>query len=168
VCESPKKVSPETRACDVYGAAAYLRKQSFVDPQKIGMIGFSHGGWTALYVTQEYFPEQAKEEPVQAVVSYYPWCQSSRLKTTDTPLLVLAGAEDDWTPAERCSSYIDAQDSGYNNNITLKVYDRATHGFDDSNMNPPVIYEGYTIAYEASAAADSIAETKAFLARYLD
>ncbi|WP_177201058.1 dienelactone hydrolase family protein [Neptunomonas qingdaonensis] len=168
VCESPQQVSPQTRACDVYGAAAYLRKQPFVNPNKIAMIGFSHGGWAALYVTQDYLPEQAKEEPIQAVVSYYPWCENKNLKTTTTPLLILAGAADDWTPVERCYNYINAQDSGYQQNITLKVYDQAYHGFDDLSMDPAVIYDGYTIAYDLNAATNSIKEIKEFLTRYLE
>ncbi|WP_432470280.1 dienelactone hydrolase family protein [Amphritea sp. HPY] len=168
VCESPNQVSPETRACDIYGAAAYLRKQSFVRPDKIAMIGFSHGGWSALYVAQDYLPEQAKEAPIQAVVSYYPWCESSSLKTTASPLLILSGKADDWTPVKRCYDYIDAQDRGYRNNISLKVFDKAYHGFDDSSMIPPVIYEGYTIAYDQGAAENSIDAAKAFLERHLD
>ena len=55
VCSDPDFVSPETRAFDVFGAAAYLRKQSFVNHQKIGLIGFSHGGWTALCAAQKKF-----------------------------------------------------------------------------------------------------------------
>ncbi|PKH09331.1 dienelactone hydrolase family protein [Moritella sp. Urea-trap-13] len=168
VCESPNQVSPETRACDIYGAAAYLRKQSFVSPQKIGMIGFSHGGWTALYVAQDYLPEQAAEEPIQAIVSYYPWCESSSLKTTASPLLILSGKADDWTPVKRCYAYIDAQDRGYSKHISLQVFDKAYHGFDDSSMIPPVIYEGYTIAYDQSAAEASIIAVKAFLERHLN
>lgn len=168
VCESPNKVSAETRACDIYGAVAFLRKQPFVRPDKIAMIGFSHGGWTALYVAQDYLPEQAKEAPIQAVVSYYPWCESSSLETTAAPLLVLSGKEDDWTPVERCYDFIDDQDRGYKKNISLKVYDKAYHGFDDSNMVPPVVYDGYTIAYDQAAAENSIRAVKAFLDRYLD
>jgi dienelactone hydrolase len=167
VCESPKKVSPVARAFDIYGAAAYLRKQPFVIPTRIGVIGFSHGGWTALYVAQEYFPERAREPAVQAVVSFYPWCEKSRLKTTGVPLLVLAGQEDKWTPVSRCRKFIKAQKSGYGENIMLKVYDRAYHGFDDSDLVTPVIYDGYTIQYNEVAATESIAETRSFLARYL-
>jgi dienelactone hydrolase len=167
VCESPKKVSPVTRAFDIYGAAAYLREQPFVIPTRIGVIGFSHGGWTALYVAQQYFPERAQQPAVQAVVSFYPWCDKSRLKTTSVPLLVLSGQEDDWTPVSRCRKFIKAQKSGYGENIALKVYDGAYHGFDDSGLVTPVIYDGYTISYNAAAATSSIAETKSFLARYL-
>ena len=167
VCDSPKKVSPVTRAFDIYGAAAYLRKQPFINPDRIGVIGFSHGGWTALYVAQQYFPERAQEPAVQAVISFYPWCEKSRLKTTSVPLLVLAGQEDEWTPVSRCHKFIKAQKSGYRENITLKVYDGAYHGFDDSDLVTPVIYNGYTIRYNAAAATESIAETKSVLARYL-
>ncbi len=167
VCSKPKKVSPRTRANDVYGAASHLRKEQYVDPDKIGVIGFSHGGWTALYVSQEYLPKKAKEYPLQAVVSFYPWCEKRNLTKTKTPLLILAGKNDTWTPVDRCKKLIKAQRTGFEKNIILIEYDNAYHGFDDANFEEPVEHDGYRIQFNADAAQNSIDETKAFLTRYL-
>jgi dienelactone hydrolase len=168
VCSKPNKVAPRKRAYDVYGAVAYLRKQPYVKSDKIGMIGFSHGGWTALYVGQKYLPKKAKVEPIQAVVSYYPWCEKRNLKTTSIPLLVLAGSLDTWTPIDRCHKYMEAQRDEYKDNIVIKAYENAYHGFDDSSLVEPKDYDGYTLQYNATAAQDSINETKSFFARQLD
>jgi dienelactone hydrolase len=167
VCSNPYRVSPETRALDVYGAAAYLRKQSFVNPQKIGLIGFSHGGWTALCAAQKPFPAKAQEAPLQAVVAYYPWCPWFGLKQTNTPLLVLMGKEDNWTPLDRCEKLLGKQEKEFTKYVDLIAYDSAYHDFDDSSKEPPADYDGYVLAFNGEAAAKSITDTKTFFARYL-
>jgi dienelactone hydrolase len=167
VCESPKKVSPRTRANDIYGAAAHLRQKAFVDPDSIGMIGFSHGGWTALYVAQEYLPKKVNESPFQAIVAFYPWCEKRNLKQTNVPLLILAGTSDTWTPVDRCRKMIKSQRANFKKNILLIEYDNAYHGFDDPDFEKAMDYDGYTIKFDPNAAQFSIKETKEFLARNL-
>jgi dienelactone hydrolase len=168
VCSDPKTVSPETRACDVFGAAAYLRKQSYVNPQKIGLIGFSHGGWTALYAAQESFAAKVQQDPLQAVVAYYPWCPRFGLKETKTPLLVLIGKEDDWTPLEKCVKLLDGQDKAFKNQVKLIAFDDAFHGFDDSGVKSPKEYDGHKIEFNSQAAAKSIDDTNTFLKSFLN
>lgn len=168
VCTAPSRVSPETRAYDLYGAAAYLRRQPFVNPQKIGLIGFSHGGWTALYAAQSKFPAKAKEASLQAVIAYYPWCPWLGLKETKTPLLVLMGKEDDWTPLRKCEKLLSGQKKDYKNQMSLIAYDHAHHAFDDSSRNTPSEFDGHVLAFNSEAAERSINESKAFFARYLE
>jgi dienelactone hydrolase len=168
VCSNPYWVSPKTRAYDVYGAAAYLRKQSFVNSEKIGLIGFSHGGWTALCAAQRNFPAKAKEAPFKAVIAYYPWCPWLGLKKTNTPLLVLMGEDDDWTPLSRCKKLLAAQKDEYKKNVSLIAYDNAYHDFDDSSKEPAEEYDGHILAFNSNAAVRSIKEAKGFFARYLD
>ena len=168
VCSDPDLVSPDTRAFDVFGAAAYLRKQSFVNPQKIGLIGFSHGGWTVLYAAQRKFAAAAQEDPLQAAVAYYPWCPRFGLKETNTPLLVLMGKEDDWTPVDRCERLLGAHDEEFKQFVRLIAYNHAYHGFDDSSNEPGTEFDGHVIAFDSDAAAKSIIDSKAFFTLYLD
>jgi len=167
VCSDPELVSAETRAFDVFGAAAYLRNQAFVNPQKIGLIGFSHGGWTVLCATQKKFPKNAQEDPLQAAVAYYPWCPGFGLKETSTPLLVLMGKEDNWTPLDRCESLQAGQGEEFENNMRLIAYDNAYHGFDDSSKKPGIEFDGHTIAFDSESAANSIFDTRKFLDLHL-
>jgi dienelactone hydrolase len=167
VCSDPDSVSPDIRACDVFGAAAFLRKQAFVNPQRIGLIGFSHGGWAALHVAQKELPAKAQQGPLQAVVAYYPWCPRFGLKETNTPLLVLAGKKDDWTPVDRCERLLADQEEEFGKQVTLIAYDNAYHGFDDISVESSKVYDGHIIKFEAAAATKSIGDTKAFLARFL-
>lgn len=168
VCSNPYRVSPKTRAYDVYGAAAYLRTQNYVHYERIGLIGFSHGGWTALCAAQRKFPARAQEAQFKAVIAYYPWCPWLGLKETNTPLLVLMGKDDDWTPLGRCKDLLAAQKDEYKKYVSLIAYDNAYHDFDDSSKEPAEKYDGHILAFNNEAAAQSINEAKAFFARYLD
>ena len=168
VCSDPELVSAETRAFDVFGAAAYLRNQAFVNPQKIGLIGFSHGGWTVLCAAQKKFPANAQEEPLQAAVAYYPWCPRFGLKETSTPLLVLMGKEDNWTPLDRCERLLAEQGEEFENYVRLIAYNNAHHGFDDFSKKPGTEFEGHTIAFDRESAANSILDTRAFFDLHLE
>lgn len=91
------------------------------------------------------------------------------------PLLILIGEKDDWSPADYCRELASrAQAAGYP--VTLKVYPGALHSFDSDrppryiadrrNINKPNGM-GATTGGDPAAWADSIAEVKAFFARYL-
>src|SRR6476659_5674732 len=40
------------RPSDAYGGLAFLARQTFVDPQRVAAVGFSQGGWAALWVAE--------------------------------------------------------------------------------------------------------------------
>jgi dienelactone hydrolase len=89
------------RRSDAYGALAFLARQTFVDPQRVAAVGFSQGGWVALFVA-----EANSFEPFvgpsnlrfRAVVALYPICKWAMGRLV-IPTLILIGALDDWTPA---------------------------------------------------------------------
>jgi dienelactone hydrolase len=56
VCGQSYRVPDLERAADAYGAATYLKQLPYVDSDKIGLMGFSHGGWTGLRAVQKNFP----------------------------------------------------------------------------------------------------------------
>jgi dienelactone hydrolase len=88
----------------------FLARQTFVDPQRVAAVGFSQGGWVALFVA-----EANSFEPFvgpsnlrfRAVVALYPICKWAMGRLV-IPTLILIGALDDWTPAADCSEKIDA------------------------------------------------------------
>jgi dienelactone hydrolase len=76
VCAGPaeqKVVTPQHRAGDVISAALWLRTRPEIDGNRIGVVGFSGGGWTAMWVTQRRY---AQQHPglIKATVSYYGNC----------------------------------------------------------------------------------------------
>ena len=65
-----------SRIADAYGALAYLATQPFVDPNRIALVGFSHGGTTTLGVVSQreldLFENEANENSRQRSCSIRP------------------------------------------------------------------------------------------------
>jgi dienelactone hydrolase len=160
VCTQPLLVPPELRALDAFNAADYLRSLANVRADRIGIIGFSHGGWTVMQAVRA----GAERKPFAAAVAFYPWCDTAGgALTTDT--LILIGEADDWTPADRCLRFRELiQPDG--RMLRLKTYPGALHAF-DAPIGPMTVF-GHRIGGDPAAAADAIAETRAFLAERLD
>lgn len=175
VCTKPPQgrldVAPNRRMRDAYAALAYVRTLSYVDGSRVGLMGGSHGGSTALatLVAHERDGESMaieKRTGFAAGVALYPACGAryggwrvvrqlgSRGPITDykgvyepvAPLLILIGEHDDWTPAEPCRKLTDAaQRAGYA--VTIKTYAGAHHSFDSDR---PVRYIGERINVNSS------------------
>ena len=75
VCGDPRPLKGDVRAHDVFAAVARLKTVSGVDGTRIAAMGFSHGGWTALWAwrTQARYPEARLE----ALIAFY---QAEKLK----------------------------------------------------------------------------------------
>jgi dienelactone hydrolase len=158
---------PALRAQDAFNAAIYLRTLPIIQPDHIGLIGFSHGGTTALYTAlASGAPTDRGGRPFQAVVAYYPGCL---LKVRGEPekilgepasdLLILIGKNDDWTPASDCWEYLKAQ-GGFPHAPMMKEYPGAVHSFDSSSRLQ--YYQDHMVGSNHEAADDSFVMTKAF------
>lgn len=171
LAERPVRQEVERKA-DAVGALAYLRARPDVRPDRVGLIGWSHGGGTALAT-------QGNPPPAdyRAAVSFYPGCQRS-VKRTDwaleAPLLLLVGEADDWTPAGPCR--VLAARPGLNGLLELVTYPGATHDFDAPGSTTvrtvtgiPSVKSGTVhIAADPAAREDAVARVSRFLARWLN
>ncbi|MFO0997451.1 MAG: dienelactone hydrolase family protein [Alphaproteobacteria bacterium] len=163
VCGRGRDIPPSSRAADAFGAAAYLRMLPTVRPDAIGLIGFSHGGWTTLHAVLADAGKADRAEPFRAAVAYYPYCEMPTAPlATDT--LILIGDADDWTPSTRCERWRDTiKTSGHA--LEMTIYPGALHAFDSAL--PTRVYYGHKLGHDPAAAADSIDKTRAFLAARL-
>jgi len=165
VCGQPYRVSPIERALDAYGAAIHLRQLPYVDGEDIGLIGFSHGGFTGMRAIQRNFVYAAKMEtiPFKAAVLFYPWCDSTQDQDIAIPTLILIGSKDDWTPADRCVEL----DRVVSNPelLELVIYDGAYHDFD--RPRPNRTYLNHTLRYDVEATQDAKEKTRVFFDRHL-
>jgi dienelactone hydrolase len=73
-CSAPSKVTSSRYRKDAFDAAEHLRKQPFVDRDRIGLLGLSMGGMAALGAAGEEHAEPDGHPPFQAIVSIYPIC----------------------------------------------------------------------------------------------
>jgi len=157
------------RRSDAYGALAFLARQTFVDPQRVAAVGFSQGGWVALFVA-----EANSFEPFvgpsnlrfRAVVALYPICKWAMGRLV-IPTLILIGALDDWTPAANCSEKIDAWGTG-GPPIELVVYPGVHHSFYYPELQPGRKIFGHWLEYNEEAATDATRRMREFLKRHLN
>jgi dienelactone hydrolase len=167
VCTTPGVVTPNMRVADVADAIDSLAQRADVEKGRFGVIGFSHGGSTAIRATQKGF-DLAKRGLV-ASVAYYPGCNPAFDREVDVPLLILIGDQDDWTRADRCRTL---QASGFVKPglVEAVYYPDAVHAFDSNVKDRTVAGRGgkqHRLAYDPIAAPDAEARTRAFLAKYL-
>jgi dienelactone hydrolase len=153
---------PSTRAQDIFYAKSYLSELPFVDPRRIGVIGWSQRGSSALAALSTRFASHQKEYPLRAVVTFYPYCFRA-LAGLDFPLLILIGELDDRSPVAICMERMPPKRTP--NEVILKVYPRAYHGFDIEGIDTG--YMDHRYRYNPTAATDSIIQVKTFLAKHL-
>jgi dienelactone hydrolase len=182
-------VAPSRRVHDAYAALAHARALPYVDGQRVGLMGGSHGGSTTLASIAA--PEQGwdrlareKRAGFAAAVALYPGCAIPlggwRPNGTGTyrpvaPLLILIGEKDDWTPAPPCVK-LAASAQATEHPVAITVYPGAHHSFDSDrpvrfvaarvNSNAPG-GRGATTGGDATAWADSIRRVTEFFGAHL-
>lgn len=156
------------RRRDVYGALLFLSGQSFVDPQRVAVVGFSSGGWLTLAVAERNpFEMLAPESTLRfrAAIAFNPPCQRAATRPA-IPALILIGALDDWTPAAECSGTV-ARWGDEGPPLELVVYPGTYHGFWYPHLQPGVTAFGHWLEYNAAAADDATQRLHRFLDRHL-
>ena len=157
------------RIPDAYGALVFLAGQTFVDPQRVAVVGFSAGSWVTLSVAETNSFEQFVPRGnlrFRAAAAFYPPCQQAAGRP-GIPTLILIGALDDWTPAADCSSKI----AGWGNDgppVELVVYPGAHHGFYYSHLQPGTTAFEHWLEYNGEAADDATCRLHQFLDRHLN
>lgn len=183
------EVGPARRVVDAYAALAHARSLPFVDGQRVGVMGGSHGGSTTLAVMAA--PESGGEPLARerrggfaAAVALYPGCRAALGSWRGdgggsyralAPLLILIGEKDDWTPAAPCVE-LARSSRATEHPVDIVVYPGAHHSFDSDrpvryvatrvNMNAPT-GRGATTGGDPQAWADSIRRVTEFFERTL-
>lgn len=126
------RVSTMSRIYDLVGALDVLAKNPLVDPSKIAVMGFSHGGQPALYSSLERFGKLFGSNARFAVhISVYGACNTTFQgdEAVTKPVLMLHGAADDWVPAAPCREYASRLTKA-GKNVRYIEYPDAHHVFD--------------------------------------
>lgn len=169
-----RAVTQADRRRDALAALAWLAAQPGVDAGRLGLLGWSNGGSTVLAATNLNHPEvKGASARASFAIAFYPGCEAERRRgyATDTPLLLLLGGSDDWTPPEPCLRL--AQDAQGAAMPQWVLYPGAFHGFDGdtpprsrkdvpNGANPG---QGVTVGGDPQARALSRERLRAFLAQ---
>lgn len=171
LCATPTPVVlPKDRISDIIGMAEYLNTQAYVQKGSLGLIGFSHGGWTIMKALQEQY--HLKEYGIRGAVAYYPYCDPRADGNIALPLLILMGAEDRWTPADRCRQLETEKRLKRPELVEMVFYPNTWHSFDQAIPLRDVTVRGvgnvigqHKIGYVAASAEDAERRTRAYFDR---
>jgi dienelactone hydrolase len=134
ICEDFVLVPQRDRRADTFGALQYLAGRNDIDAKKIGVMGFSNGGYSSLSAVIGK-PLGVGDARFAAAVPVYPGCASFTGFALTAPTLILVGEADDWTPAEACRRLVEKLPSG-SAPATLITYPDASHSFDQVDQKP--------------------------------
>ena len=165
---SPSPVRPDReRRADARAAHAWLRGRPEVLGGRVAIMGWSHGGSSVLAAV--------RDGRYEAAVAYYPGCgaeNATRTWVPKTPVLMLLGEADDWTPARNCKDLLARRPEG-GEPVELIAYPGAHHGFDTPGEGLRTITGVGTPSGTATTGPDPDARTQsrsrvlAFLAAHL-
>ena len=132
------QLSPMADVADALNALRLLASDPRIDSQRISHIGFSRGGGVAFDTGWDLFrrgviPDTEGLKFASHVALYPNGCdiryRADPGNTDTSPILLLLGEKDDWTPAKSCITYADELAKG-GRNIAYKVLPGGYHGFD--------------------------------------
>ncbi len=146
------------RTDDAKAAKAYLQTRPDVKPGSILLLGWSNGGSTVLYAAKAGRGAKDGQPDFAAAAAFYPGCRLPLEKGdwhARVPLLILIGADDDWTPAAPCKDLAD-QARAANEPVSIVLYPNAYHDFDTPDV---AVHEIAGLAYTAKGGGSAHAGT---------
>jgi uncharacterized protein len=170
--------SPEAIVPMGFAALKELRKLPTIDPDRIGIMGFSMGGH--LTVTTAFEANRklwmGDEKGFATHVAFYPVCKPflrrDDCRMTGAPMIIFYGTEDAYGDGKNVPEFKNLLLNKYSFEVTTVEYVGAHHGF---NRNEPALSywdpaaigrKGY-MAWDANAANDSLTRVVDFLRKTL-
>ena len=123
-----RKIDQTQRRADVLGTLAWVAAQPWAQPERIALLGWSHGGSAVLAAT-DVCRADVRGQAVKPViaVAFYPGCTAAVRSgyKPSAPLVLMLGEKDDWTPPGPCIAM--GKDVGAEVNVFADSY----HDFDN-------------------------------------
>jgi len=142
VCTQVGALAPLQRVPDAYGALRLLAAHPRIDPARVALMGFSHGGALTMLASTAWAKETFAPRGApsfRAFIPFYPNCNGAfpERSRVAAPVRIHTGEADDWTPAKPCAE-LAASLKAAGQDVAIHVYAGAHHGFDQAP--PRTIY----------------------------
>ena len=136
VCTQGIALVPLQRVPDAYGALRLLAAHPRIDPRRIALMGFSHGGALTMLASTAWAKDTyapAGQPSFRAFFPFYPNCNARfpERSRVSAPVRIHTGAADDWTPAKPCAE-LAASLKAAGQDVGIDVYPGAHHAFDQA------------------------------------
>ncbi|AWN74686.1 dienelactone hydrolase family protein [Legionella anisa] len=159
---------------DVLPAYEYLSQLQFVDPDRIGILGFSMGGFDVLNVMEsvQHDPKPYQQISFKAAASFYGVChrldKGTQLRANTK---IFIGDNDDRSTTQDCIHLVNRSTDNHQN-VSIQIYSDALHGFDNFEFpaSKEVIDEKgehYHIGFNEAARVQVLKDLPEFFDRYL-
>ena len=179
-----RTITQRNRLLDTLGALAWLQARRDVLPERIAVLGWSHGGSAVLAALNAKAPPVAERRAdgpyFRAGAAFYPGCSDALKARTGyalaAPLELFVGGSDDWTAPEPCIQLADKLTVFMGPQVRISVYPNTYHGFDGPSgqrqrlevPNGVKPGQGVTVAANPRARDDAYAKLKRFLSEQLE
>ncbi len=125
---------------DAYRALDLLSRHARIDPSRIALMGFSKGGFVALYASLKRFQRiyGPKGLGFAAHIPFYAPCNTVYIgdeEVSDRPIRLFHGTADDYVSVEPCRKYVERLRRA-GKNVQLTEYAGAHHAFDNPVYSP--------------------------------
>jgi dienelactone hydrolase len=148
---SQVRVTEQQMAFDILNAYSLLGSHPSIGGERVFHMGWSKGATAGILasfdkVNQLVFGGQ-RTSTIAGFVEFYPWCGVRAKIATTSPLLILHGTDDDYTPLSFCRTLVDDINST-GGDAEIVSFESAVHGFDDWNL--PVGPQNYLTVRSSS------------------
>ena len=136
VCTQAGLLTPLQRVPDAYGALRLLAADPKIDPRRIALMGFSHGGMLTMFASTAWAKETyapGGQTAFRAFFPFYPYCNAvfPERDRVSAPVRIHIGEKDNWTPAKPCAE-LAASLKAAGQDVAINVYPGAVHSFDQA------------------------------------
>jgi len=125
------QVTTAAMIVDAYKALEELSDHSLINKEKISITGWSLGGAVTLFSAWLPLKNTINTElSFASHLAFYPPCffELENMEFSQSPIHILIGESDDWTPADPCNNLVNELNDYCNIDIT--IYKDSHHGFD--------------------------------------
>jgi dienelactone hydrolase len=135
---------------DAYRALEVLSRHPHIDKSRIALMGFSKGGFAALYASLKRFQAYYAPPDAQfaAYIPFYPRCEIPFLEdenVADRPIRIYHGEADDWIPVGPTKQYV-ARLLAAGKDVRITTFPSARHAYDSATYPPQFTFADAEVA----------------------